>query len=81
MLPKFLAPAEGWWPLATGGDMAILRNPSNYHGSKVFSLKDRGLVLNLATRPFVGTVVYPRGLWGKFQGGFAFYPMSLKCLV
>ena len=44
----------------------------------MFSLKDRGLVPNLATWVFVGTVVYPRGLWGKLQGGFAFSPMSLK---
>ena len=47
----------------------------------MYSLKDRGLVQNLATRVFGGTVVHPRGLQGKFEGGFAFYPMFLKCIV
>ena len=39
------------------------------------------VVRNLATRAFGGTVVYPREFYSIFQGGFTFYPMSLKCLV
>ena len=39
------------------------------------------LVQNLATRSCGGTVVYPGGFQIKFQGGFAFYPVSLTCIV
>ena len=45
------------------------------------SLEDIKLVPNLATRACGGTVVYPEGFQGKFQGGFAFYPVSLTCIV
>ena len=43
----------------------------------MYSLEDITLVLNLATRACSGTVVYPEGFLGKFEGGFAFYPLSL----
>ena len=47
----------------------------------MYSLEDIELVLNLATKACVGTVVYPVGFLGKFEGGFAFYPMSLMFIV
>ncbi len=54
------------------------------HVSKVFSLEDIELVLNLATRAYGGTVGYPsvyQGLIGGILGGLVFYPVSLKCIV
>ena len=43
--------------------MATMLVPNlTHHVSKVFSLKDRGLVLNLATMVFGDTVVYSRGV-------------------
>ena len=46
-----------------------------------YSLEDMKLATNLATRAHGGTVVYTGGFWGKFQGGFAFYPISLMFIV
>ena len=54
------------------------------HVSKVYSLENIELVPNLATRACGGTAVYPnvhQGIPGKIYGGFAFYSMSLKCIV
>ena len=51
------------------------------HISNMYSLDDIKLVPNLATRGCGGTLVYPGGLLGKFQGEFAFYSISLTCIV
>jgi hypothetical protein len=51
------------------------------HVSNMDSLEDIMLVPNLATRAWGGTVVYLGWFLGKFQGGFAFYLMSLTCIV
>ena len=47
----------------------------------MYSLEDIFLVLNLANRACGGTVVYPGVVLGIFEGGFAFYPMSLMFIV
>ena len=51
------------------------------HVSNMHSLEVLKLVPNLATRACGGTVVYLGGFQGKFHGGFAFYPVSLTCMV
>ena len=52
--------------------------------STVYSLKDSGLVLNLATRACGGKVVYPnvyKGVHSGILGGSVFYAVSLQCIV
>ena len=44
----------------------------------MYSLEDKKLVSNLATRACGGTVVYPGGVLESNSSGFAFYHVYLK---